>query len=198
VSDIGALIAWLLTAPRGRPVEDVGATAMISAISGTEITVVMQSRGPRELTQREQQQLQALGATTGYERRGTLYAGDVPAAATTAVLLPHRIPAAARRALGIGPDGAALPARGVPLGRALRGLGVRREPLQAVPTPAERDADGNALVICSTARLWLGCPIAIVTERVYQVFLAAYPGPWPYPGSSRAWPGSVTIVRQKR
>jgi hypothetical protein len=178
VSDAGMLIAWLLAAPRDRPVEDGGATAAFAAISGAEITAVMQSRGPRELTRREQQQLQALGATSGHERRGTLYAGTVQAAATTAVLLPHRIPAAVRQTLGIGPGGDALPERGVPLGRALGGLGVRREPLEVVPTPGERDAGGNELVICSAARLWLGCPIAIVTERIYQKFLAAYPGPW--------------------
>ena len=67
------------------------------------ITAVMQSRGQRELTQREQQLLQALGAKTGHERSGILYAGTVPVAATTAILLPHRIPAAVRQALGIGP-----------------------------------------------------------------------------------------------
>jgi hypothetical protein len=179
VSDAGALIAWLLAAPPRSAVEDCGATAAFAAISGTGITAVMHSRGPRELTQREQQLLQSLGVTTGHERRGALYAGSVPAAATTAILLPRRLPAAVRAALGIGPAGAALPAAGeVPLGRALAGLGARREPLEVVPTPGERDAGGNELVIRSAARLWLGCPVAVVTERVYREFLAAYPGPW--------------------
>jgi hypothetical protein len=179
VSDIGTLIAWLLAAPRRSPVEDCGATAAFSVISGSEIAAVMHSRRSRELTQREQQLLQALGATTGHERRGVLYAGNIPAAETTAVLLPHRVPATVRATLGIGPRGDALPAvPGVPLGRALGGLGVRREPLEVVPTPGEHDADGNELVISSAARLWLGGPIAIVTERVYRDFLACFPSPW--------------------
>jgi hypothetical protein len=178
VSDIGALIGWLLEAPRGRPVEECGATAAFAAISGAPVTAVIRSCGPRELTQREQQQLQAPGATAGHERRGILYAGSVPAAATTAVLLPDRIPAAARQAIGIG-AGRAAPARpGVPLGRALAGLGVRREPLEVLATPGQRDAGGNEQVIWSAARLWLGGPIAIVTELVYRQFLDAYPGPW--------------------
>lgn len=179
MSDTGTLIAWLLAASGGCLVEDCGATAVFAAISGTDITAMMQSRRLRELTQREQQQLQSLGATTGHERRGTLYAGSIRAAATTAVLLPHRLPATVRATLGIGPGGDTVPAvHGVPLGRALRGLRVRREPLEAVPTPGACDADGNELVIRSAARLWLGCPIAIVTERVYREFLTAFPGPW--------------------
>lgn len=179
MSDIGALMAWLLTAPRDCPVEDGGATAAFAAISRNDITAVMDFRGPRELTQREQQLLLTLGATTGHERRGTLYAGGIAAAATTAVLLPHRVPVTARKTLGIGPGGSALPVpRVVPLSRALTGLGVRREPLEVVPTSEEYDAAGNELVISSAARLWLGWPIALVTERVYRVFLAAHPGPW--------------------
>jgi hypothetical protein len=181
VNDIGALIARLLEAPRGCPVEEGGATAAFAAISGEPVTAVMQSRGPRELTQREQQQLQALGATTGHERRGVLYAGAVPAAATTAVLLWHRIPASALRAIGIDTAGTALADVGVPLGRALAGLGVWREPLEVLPTPGQCDAGGKEQVIWSAARLWLGYPIAIVTELVYREFLTAYPWPWAAP-----------------
>jgi hypothetical protein len=177
VNDTGALVAWLLSA-RDSHVEVSGATAAFAAISGTEIAAVMHSRGPRELTQREQQLLQSLGATTGHERCGMLYAGNVPAAATTAVLLPRRLPAPVRATLGIGPDGDTLPeVHGVPLSRALSGLGARREPLEVEPTPGQRDAAGNELVVSSAARLWLGSPIAIVTERVYREFLAAFPRP---------------------
>jgi hypothetical protein len=119
-----------------------------------------------------------MGVTTGHERRGVLYAGSVPAAATTAILLPHRIPAAALQAIGAGSGGGAPAGAGVPLGRALAGLGVRREPLEVLPTPGQRDASGKEQVIWSAARLWLGCPIAVVTELVYKEFLNAYPGPW--------------------
>ena len=178
MNDVGTLIAWLLEAPRGCPVEAGGATAAFEAISGTTVTAVMDARGPRELTQREQQQLQSLGATVGHERRGTLYAGAVRAASVTAVLLPRRIPPEARRALGTGEDGDALGAGDVPLGRALAGLGIRREPLEVLPTPGQRDPAGREQVIWSSARLWLGCPVAVVTEQVYGEFLVAYPGPW--------------------
>jgi hypothetical protein len=182
VNDIDALIGWLLEAPRGRcPVEDCGATALISAISRTEVTAVMHSRGPKELTVSEQQHLQAPGARTGHQRRGTLYAGSVPAAAVTAVLLPSRIPRTALRALGTDADGTAIGDDGVPLGRALAGLGVRREPLEVLATPGQRDAAGREQVIWSAARLWLDHPVALVTECFYQAFLDTYPAPWTLP-----------------
>jgi len=170
-----ALIAWLLAPPQGTPIEQSGATAAFTAISGRAVAALMQSRGPRDLTQREQQLLRSTD-TTGHERCGTLYAGDVPAAVTTAVLLPQRLPIAVRATLGIGPEGEALTGVvGVPLGRALSGLGSRREPLGVVATPGERDAAGHELVIRSAARLWLDHPIGIVTERVYGQFLDAFP-----------------------
>ena len=189
MNDIDALIGWLLEAPRGRcPVEDCGATALIAAISGTEVTAVMHSRGPKELTVSEQQHLQAPGAMAGHERRGTLYAGSVPAAAVTAVLLPSRIPSTALQSLGTDADGAALGDAGVPLGRALAGLGVRREPLEVLATPGQRDAARREQVIWSAARLWLDHPVALVTECFYQAFLDTYPGPWrvPHPRSRTA------------
>ncbi len=95
------------------------------------------------------------------------------------ILLPRRVPGCARAMLGIAESGAALPGpSGAPLGRALRGLGVRREPLEARLTPGLHDTTGEEQVIYSAARLWLGAPIAVVTERVYRSFLAAFPRPW--------------------
>jgi hypothetical protein len=135
----------------------------------------MHSRGPRDLTEREQQLLESMGMTTGHERCGTLYAGNVSAAATTAILLPQRLPAVVRATLGIGPDGEALPGiADIPLGRALSGLGARREPLAVVPSPAKCDVAGHEFVVCSAARLWLDCPIGIVTEQVYREFLDVF------------------------
>lgn len=185
MNNVETLIGWLLEAPHGRyPVEDCGATALISAISGTPVTAVMHSRGPRPLTRQEQQQLQEPGTAIGHERRGTLYAGSVSAAAVTALLVPRRIPGTALRALGTDASGASLGDRGMPLGRALAGLGVRREPLGARATPGQRDAAGREQVLWSAARLWLDYPVALVTECFYQEFLDAYPGPWtmPLPG----------------
>jgi hypothetical protein len=176
VSGVGALIERLLAAPQGMPIERSGATALFATISDCSVDAVMHTRAPRALTQHEQQLLQSMGTTTGHERRGTLYADNVPAAATTAVLLPQRLPAAVRATLGIGPDGETLPEiAGVPLGRALTGLGARREPLDVAATPGAHDDAGHELVICSTARLWLGQPVGIVTERVYREFLDAFP-----------------------
>ncbi len=129
--------------------------------------------------------MHAPGATAGHERRGTLCAGGVPAAAITAVLLPHRVPAAALRALGTDEHGAEAGGGGVPLGRALAGLGVRREPLTVLATPGQRDAGGREQVLWSAARLWLGSPVALVTECFYREFLDAYPGPWTGPCTRR-------------
>jgi hypothetical protein len=177
--DARALAGWLLAAPLGGRVEDRGAAAILAAVSGADVTAVMWSRRARTLTARQQYLLQSLGAATGHERRGFLLAGQVPAAATTAILLPRRVPARVREVLGIACSGAALPAAGdVPLGRALAGLGVRREPLEVRLTPGRRDPGGREQVICSAARLWLGGPVAIVVERIYQEFLTRYPGPW--------------------
>jgi hypothetical protein len=182
VSNVETLISWLLEAPHGRsPVEDCGATALLSAISGTPVTAVMHSRGPRPLTRQEQQQLQETGAAIGHERRGILYAGSVPAAAVTALLLPRLVPDTVLRALGTDTSGAALRDSGMPLGRALAGLGARREPLAALPTPGRRDTAGREQILWSAARLWLDYPVALVTECVYQEFLDAYPGPWTMP-----------------
>lgn len=173
MNDVDALIGWLLEAPRGhRPVEGCGATALISAISGAPVTAAILSRGPRRLTLHERHLLRAPGAA-GHERRGTLYAAGVPAAAVTAVLLPQRIPLPAWQALGCGAGEG-----GLPLGLALAGLGARREPLQAMATPGRRDAAGREQVVWSAARLWLRHPVALVTERFYKLFLDAYPGPW--------------------
>lgn len=180
MNDADILLA-LLTAPEpGGAVENCGATAVFSVIAGTEITAVMRSRRACQLTSAQQELLHVSAAAAGHERRGVLYAGpDIAVAATTAVLVPERIPARVRAMLGVGPDGAVVPAEAeVPLGRALAGYGARREQLEAFLAQG-RDADGNQLVIASAARLWLGAaPVALVTEHVLAGFLAAFPGPW--------------------
>ena len=48
MNDVDALIGWLLEAPRGRcPVEDCGATALLSAISGAQVTAVRKASPSR-------------------------------------------------------------------------------------------------------------------------------------------------------
>ena len=103
----------------------------------------------------------------------------------TAVLLPCRIPRTALYLLGTGSGGTA-PGGGVPLGRALAGLGVRREPLEVLATPGQFDAAGREQVAWSAARLWLDAPVALVTESFYREFLDAFPGPWALPGPRTA------------
>jgi hypothetical protein len=181
VTDAEALAAWLLACQPGRPVEEGGATAIFAAICGQAITADIHFRYARPATAREQQLLQVPGAPAVHERRGTLQAAPgMPVAEITAVLLPSRLPGSVRELLGITGSGAAPSAAAqVPLGRALRGLGGRREPLQAQLTPGASDAAGQEQVIYSASRLWLRGPVAVVTERVYGSFLAAFPGPWP-------------------
>jgi hypothetical protein len=184
MSDAAELQAWLMDSRPGTPVEDSGATAVFSRITGAEITAVMRSRRQRRLTRRQQALLLAAGITAGHERRGVLYAGPaVPVAATTAVLVPARIPPRVRAMLGIGTDGTVVPAEAdMPLGRALAGSGARREPLEARLAAGDRSADGDRVVIRSAARIWLGTtPVALVTEHVLASFLEAFPGPWDRP-----------------
>jgi hypothetical protein len=73
-------------------------------------------------------------------------------------------------------SGAPLPAPATePLGRALRGLGVTREPLVVRLTPAAHGSDTEEQVIYSAARLWLGVPIGLVTGRIYRRFPEEFP-----------------------
>jgi hypothetical protein len=183
VSDARVLLERLLAAAPDETAEACGATALFSEITGTEITAVMHSRRACRLTARQQGHLRAAG-TAGHERRGVLYAGaGVAVAATTAVLVPARVPDRVRAMLGVGPDGAVLPAEAdMPLGRALAGFGVRRELLGARLTLGRADGAGSDVVIVSAARLWLGSvPVAVVTEHVLAAFVAAFPGPWDRP-----------------
>ena len=82
MNDVDALIGWLLEAPRGGcPVEDSGATALLSAISGTQVHAVMHARGPRQLTRQEQQLYEDLATQSNAEldKLKHLLADDLPA-----------------------------------------------------------------------------------------------------------------------
>ena len=83
--------------------------------------------------------------------------------------MPGRLPASARTALGIpGPDEPTPPPTDVPLGKALAGLGVRREPLGArlVHDDSAR-IPGGRVSVTSSARMWLAdVPVALASERV--------------------------------
>ena len=67
-----------------------------------------------------------------------------------------------------GPDEPASPPTDVPLGKALVGLGVRREPLGArlVHDDGTR-TPGGRVSVTSSARMWLAdVPVALASERV--------------------------------
>jgi hypothetical protein len=180
MSDPQAL-ARLLSRRSAAAVEHGGATALFELLAGREagpVTADIRLRRGRALTRTERRRLHAPAGTSGHERLGTLRTSTgIAVAQISAVILPGRLPPATRTALGIAVSGAPLPTgSGEPLGRALRGLGVTREPLQVRLTPGARDAAGTEQVLYSAARLWLDTPVALVTERVYLSFLETLPG----------------------
>jgi hypothetical protein len=70
----------------------------------------------------------------------------------------------------------------VPLGKALRGQDVTREPLpgEVRLTPGHLDHSGEALAVRSAAQLVRhSVPLGLVFERVYQLPLDTFPSPWP-------------------
>jgi hypothetical protein len=176
-----AALALLLSRRSAAAVEHGGATALFELLAGRDaspVTADIRLRRARPLTRTERRRLHAPAGTSGHERLGTLRTRTgLAVAQISAVIMPGRLPPATRAALGIALSGAPLPApHGEPLGRALRGLGVTREPLLVRLTPGARDAAGAEQVLYSAARLWLGAPVALVTERVYLSFLEALPG----------------------
>lgn len=91
------------------------------------------------------------------------------AAEVSSLVVPGRLPAPARRALGIpGPDDPVPPPIDIPLGTVLASLGVHREPLGA-----RMVRDSTSIAVESSARMWLhGVPVALASERVTAAFCA--------------------------
>jgi hypothetical protein len=190
MSAAAAVAGWLMSAPHGRAAEDCGTASMLASICGTQLTTAVLITRTRPLNDIHQVLLQS-GTASAHERRSLLLAGTTPAAATTAIILPSRLPAQARARLGITADGQpAAPCAGtVPLSQALAWLGARREPLHSALTPGRVDPDGAGQAICSVARLWLGAPVALIVTRVYAGFLDTYP---PLPAPRQSGPRSQT------
>ncbi|HMD93824.1 MAG TPA: hypothetical protein VKG80_14400 [Trebonia sp.] len=141
------------------------ATALFEELAGEQIRIELTGRADRPLTAAECLELQASPGVRGHQRTGTLrtvHSGLV-AAEVSSLVVPGRLPAAARRALGIpGPDDPARPPTGIPLGTVLASLGVHREPLGA-----RMVRDGTRIAVESSARMWLdGVPVALASERV--------------------------------
>jgi hypothetical protein len=189
-------LAALLAAQDSTPIELGGATALFEAISGGKVTAEVRGGGRRQLTDDERRRLRPGSSDTACSRHGVLRtAGGVPVAEITAVILPRRVPGPARPDLGITASGTPLEgARSIPLGRALRGRGVTREQIEARLTPGAQDASGARLALYSAALLRIAVPLALVTERVYEEFLEAFPPPWPVPAEMLR-PALVTARR---
>jgi hypothetical protein len=165
------------------PIETRGLTELCGAISGQRPVAQISAHpaGLGEVTGTELELL-AAAAEPVHVRSGVLRTGNCPAAQITAIVVTRRVPDGARARLGVTRAGSLR--RGgssMPLGRALRGLGVTRRQLSVELTTCRRDMSGEPQVLYSTAllRAPTGHPLAIVKERVYRHFFQQFPAPWP-------------------
>lgn len=194
---IGEELARVLATMADEPVETGGATAVFEAISGGTLTADVLSSPAARVTPEEKSLLQVQDGEILHVRSGVLRCpGCIAVAQVTALVVSARVPDRARASLGITRSGRLLPVPGsTPLGRALRGLGVRREQRAVVLTPGCRDVFGARLALRSSAllRLAQGMPLALVVERVYARFAEAFPPPWPGLPQAACEPGDVPL-----
>jgi hypothetical protein len=150
------------------------ATLLFERLTGEEIRIELTRCGDRPLTAAERRDLQlgpdADADAAGHARAGTLctVGSGLVAAEVWSVVVPGRLPAAARAALGIpGPGEPAPPPTGRPLGKVLASFGVRREPLGARLVHEDGSVPGGGVSVSSSARMWLAdVPVALAGERV--------------------------------
>jgi hypothetical protein len=153
------------------------ATALFEELAGEPIRIELAATTSRPLTAAECLELRmppdACDRTSGWQRNGTLCTvnSGLVAAEVTSLVVPERLPASARRALGIpsADDPAPLPSA-TPLGTVLADLGVRRESLGA-RLAGGSTMSGSSVRIEASARMWLGgVPVALASERVTAEF----------------------------
>ena len=158
------------------------ATILFEKLAGEQIRIELTSCGDRPLTAAERGELYLGPSGRGYQRTGTLRtAGSgLAVAEVSSLVVPGRLPASARRALGIhGPDEPAQSPTGIPLGKALADLGVRREPLGARLVCDSARIPGGVSVE-SSARMWLAnVPVALASERITAQFCQRVSGRLP-------------------
>jgi hypothetical protein len=149
------------------------ATILFEELAGEQVRIELTSCADRPLTAAECLELHMGPGAYGHRRTGTLrtVSSGLAVAEVSSVVVPSRLPASARRALGIpGTDEPATPS-GVPLGKALAGLGVHREPLGARLVRDSAGVTGSRVSVESSARMWLaGVPVALASERVTAEF----------------------------
>jgi len=150
------------------------ATALFEGLANEQIRIELTGTADRLLTATECLELHTSPGTRGHQRTGTLCTVDsgMVVAEVTALVIPGRLPAAARRALGIpGPDDPAPVPTGTPLGKLLADYGVHREPLGARMVRDSTHIAGSRVSVESSARMWLdGEPVALASERVTAEF----------------------------
>jgi hypothetical protein len=150
------------------------ATLLFEELAGEPVRIDLTGTTHRLLTLTECLELSVSPGTYGQQRNGmlrTVYSGLV-AAEVSSLVVPDRLPPAARSALGMpGPDDPAPPPSAIPLGTVLAGLGVRRESLGARLAAGTASASGRPVLVESSARMWLGdTPVALASERVTTEF----------------------------
>jgi hypothetical protein len=150
------------------------ATILFEKLAGERVRIELTGCANRPLTGAECLGLHMSPGTHGHQRTGTLrtVSSDLVAAEVSSIIVPCRLPASARRALGIpGTDEPAPPPSDIPLGKVLADLGVRREPLGARLMRDNTRIPGGRVSVESSARMWLaGAPVALASERVTAEF----------------------------
>ena len=146
------------------------ATILFEELTGEQVRIELTGCADRPLTPAECRDLRIGSAGRGYERTGSLrtVSSGLVVAEVSSLVVPFRLPAAARTALGMpGADEHAPPPSDVPLGKALAGFGVRREPLGARLVRDRASVSGSRVSVTSSARMWLAdVPVALASERV--------------------------------
>jgi len=150
------------------------ATLLFEELAGEQVRIELTGCASRPLTAAECRDLQISPGAHGHHRTGKLRTVDsgLVVAEVFSVVVSGRLPATACRALGIpGADEATPPSSDIPLGKALAGLGVRREPLGARLVRDGGGRAGGGVSVESSARMWLAeAPVALAGEQVTAAF----------------------------
>src|SRR3984957_19660119 len=134
------------------------ATILFEQLTGEQVRIELTGCADRPLTAAECRDLRIGSGASGYERTGSLrtVSSGLVVAEVSSLVVPGRLPASARPALGMAGAGEPTPPPSdVPLGKALAGFGVRREPLGARLMGDRAAIAGSRVSVASSARMWL-------------------------------------------
>jgi len=150
------------------------ATLLFEELAGEQVRIELAGCASRPLTTAERLELHLSPGAHGHQRTGTLRTvnSGLVVAEVSSVVVPGRLPASARRALGIPVTGEpASPPSDAPLGKVLADIGVRRESLGARLVRDSPRIPSGRVSVESSARLWLAdMPVALASERVSAEF----------------------------